>query len=180
MKNKITGCLQAEELIIQKLNEEISSVDDEKLSAHLAGCRACRQFEISVTQMKRSAADMKEEIQPDPQTLKNLNSYFNKKYAGAGFWDKFFTGIISFLRKPVPLYQAAVPVLCTVLIIIFLKPGMNITLGTALKPQIESTGLPETLQENPLNSDWKKVIQEQKGISASEDSIFSKTYFTTM
>jgi len=181
MEIEKNSCRQAEEILIQKIQEEISPDDLKLLSTHLQNCSACREFENSLKQMKSTAANIKEGIRPDPQTLKNLKSYFNKKHdVTAGFGNEFLNRIISFLRKPVPLYQAAVPILCAVLIIIFLKPGLKLTSGTNLKPQIEAVDLPRSFQENTFTTDWEQLIQHQKGISASEDSIFSKAHFSTM
>ncbi len=181
MKDDQNNCTRIEKLLLLRQEKSHTAGKEKFIASHLQDCSACREFEKTVNQIKDTVAQGNTDIKPDPKTLNHLKSYFNKKHpAASGFWVDVFTSIIKFIKKPIPLYQAAVPLICAVLVIIFLKSGLNFTFGSYLKPQIEAVDLPGSLQESTFTSDWKQLIEHQKGISASEDSIFSKAYFTTM
>ena len=145
MKKDQNNCTKIEGLLLLRQEKSLTAEEEKFIDSHLQNCSACREFEKSVNQIKETVTRGKAEIQPNPQTLKFLKTYLKEEHdTPAGFWINFSNNIINFLRKPVPLYQAAVPVICAVLVSIFLNIEQDISADNYIKPQIDAVIQPGT------------------------------------
>lgn len=182
MKNRKDNCSLVEQLLLLKQEDGLSSQDEMFVKSHLQSCAACLEFEKTVAAMKtamHSAASP--EIQPHPHTLALLKSRMEEKQQQhhKRQWP-VFKQLLNFFRQPVPLYQAAVPVIVFILFFIFLNQDSQIPSIERDKQNRATIEQNHYLPENAYMSDWKLLIQQQRGVSASEDTIFSKSFFTSM
>ena len=182
MKNRTDNCSLVEQLILLKQEDGLSSQDEKFMKSHLQSCAACREFEKAVMKIQTSMdSQATPNIQPRPQTIELLkNSLIEKHQQHLKEHKPVFRELINFFRQPVPLYQAAIPVIVFILFFIFLNQDSQIPSIERDKQNRATIEQNHYLPENAYMSDWKLLIQQQRGVSASEDTIFSKSFFTSM
>jgi hypothetical protein len=179
--DKIT-CEQIEKIFINKQIDKISEGEKQILITHLDSCENCKKYHVVFDEIQNVLAiEQKGELFPKPEIREHL---LNRMKENQPLKENVLGSLLSNLKSVfsyrIPVYQAAVGIICLFLISFALgKVPSQDRIIKSDERAINSINELSLSHTNILDS--LEILNKQKiGLNVSEDTVFTKYINATM
>lgn len=176
------SCEQIEEILTNQKVDNVSDEEKQILINHLDSCENCKKYQSVFDEIQNvMKIEKNSELIPKPEIRKNLlNRMKSNQPLKEKVLKKFLSNLKSVFSYRIPVYQAAVGIICLFLISFALGklPSQDRKLKSDESAfiSIKELSLSHT---NILDS--LEILNKQKiGLNVSEDTVFTKYINATM
>jgi len=173
------NCTDIENLLIKRLNDNISASEIVILQEHLDSCRQCQDHGETLLKLKSEMQiNSGKKIVPDPAIRKYIMKQMTK--GEEGVIKKLWRSVGSIFEYRIPVYQGIIGIAVSIFVLLAAQ-----NLPFIQKQESPNINALEDYQDQSLEQIYVlndlRVIDHQKiGINVKEDTILTQFIVTTM